>query len=120
VLEVRNQSLENAAYRTCNWIAHEFFGGPDDNHIDVRRVNAPMDAPVVARILSATKVAALGALLVIVVVAGCGRDPSMQGAAFGLACVATLVVSPVSRGHYFVFWVPAVAFVPLRFLQICH
>src|SRR5262249_22267442 len=118
VTSFRNQSLDNAAYRAGNWLAHRFFGGPDESHINVRQVNSPIDAPVIARILSAAKVAALGALLVVVVVAGYRRDPLMQGAAFGLACVATLVVSPVSRGHYFVFWVPAVAFVPLRFLQI--
>jgi hypothetical protein len=31
-------------------------------------------------------------------------------AAFGLACVATLILAPIARGHYFVLLLPAVMF----------
>jgi hypothetical protein len=34
-------------------------------------------------------------------------------AAFGLACAAMLIVSPVARGHYFMLELPAVLFVSL-------
>ena len=75
----------------------------------------PMDAPVVSKVLAVVRLAALAALGLVVLTAGRNSSLLLQGAAFGLAGVATLVVSPVSRGHYFVFWLPAVVFVPLWF-----
>src|SRR5262249_38877578 len=39
----------------------------------------------------------------------CG-DRLSVGFALGLACVATLVISPVARGHYFLLYVPALLF----------
>src|SRR5207237_858956 len=41
----------------------------------------------------------------------------LWGAAFGLAAVATLIVAPVARGHYFVLLLPAALFVPLWLIQ---
>jgi hypothetical protein len=115
---VRNQSLFNAVYRGGNWVAYKFFDGPDDLRIDVTQATMPMDAPIVSHILSVVRFAALAALGAVIVAAGRGGHPLLHGVAFGLAGVATLVVSPVSRGHYFVFWLPAVVFVPLWFRQI--
>jgi hypothetical protein len=34
---------------------------------------------------------------------------------FGLACVATLVISPIARGHYFMLLLPALPLLPLWF-----
>ena len=33
-------------------------------------------------------------------------------ALFGLACTATLSISPISWGHHYVMWLPSVVFVP--------
>lgn len=118
VASCRNQSLHNAMYRGGNWAAHQFFGGPVDIGVDVTRGNMPMEAPLAKHAVNCIRVLALTALAIVVVVAAQRRDPLLPGAAFGLALVATLVVSPVSRGHYFVFWAPAVVFVPLRLLQL--
>jgi hypothetical protein len=118
VASFRNQSLYNAVYRCGNWAAHQFLGGPDDIHMDVTGAAMPMDAPAVSQVLTAIRIAAVMVLAVVVVSAGRSADPLLQGAAFGMAGVATLVVSPVSRGHYFVLWLPAVVFVPLWFRTI--
>lgn len=118
VASLRNQSLHNAVFRCGNWIAHALFDGPDDQKMNVRQGAMPMDAPIVGRLLTTARLAALAALTLVIVVAGRSRELLLISAAFGLACVATLVVSPVSRGHYFVFWLPSVVFVPLWFLRI--
>jgi hypothetical protein len=120
VASFRNQSLHNAVFRCGNWIAHQFFDGPDDLHMNVRRAAMPMDAAIVSHALTATRIAALVALGGVIVLAGRSTQPLLAGVAFGLAGVATLIVSPVSRGHYFVFWLPAVMFVPLWFRQMGH
>jgi hypothetical protein len=41
------------------------------------------------------------------------RDIPGQAATCGLACLATLLVSPLAWGHYYVFLLPAVLFVPV-------
>jgi hypothetical protein len=117
VASLRNQSLHNAVFRSGNWVAHQFFGGPDDIRMNVRMGAMPMDAPIVGRLLTGARFAALAVLGLVLLVAGFARQQTLTTAAFGIACVATLVVSPVSRGHYFVFWLPAILFVPLWFLQ---
>jgi hypothetical protein len=118
VASFRNQSLCNAVYRCGNWTAWQFFGGPDDLRMDVRKAAMPMDAPIVSRVLTVVRMAALLALGAVIIVAGRSGEPLWHGMALGLAGVATLVVSPVSRGHYYVFWVPAVLFVPFWLRQI--
>ncbi|MSR57152.1 MAG: DUF2029 domain-containing protein [Planctomycetaceae bacterium] len=118
VASMRNQSLQNAVYRSGNWFAHKFLNGPDDVKMDVTLAAMPMDAPMVSQVLRALRLAALLGLGAVVVIAGRSSQPLLHGVAFGLAGVATLVVSPVSRGHYFVFWLPAVVFVPLWLHQI--
>jgi hypothetical protein len=118
VASFRNQSLCNAVYRCGNWTARQFFDGPDDLRMDVRKAAMPMDAPIVSRILTVVRLAALLALGAVIIAAGRGNQPVLQGIVLGLAGVATLVVSPVSRGHYYVFWAPAVVFVPFWLRQI--
>ena len=113
----RNQSLSNAVFRFGNWAAHEFAGGPDDRVTGKANGLMPMDAPIVSQILLVLRGVALLAILGVAVRAGRSRDPLLWGAALGLACVATFVVSPVARGHYFVLFLPAALFVPLWLLQ---
>ncbi len=111
---MQNQSLLNAARHLGNWVAYEFAGGSNDR-LRVSDGGAPhvMDAPRVGQMLLALRLAivALAAWLAW----RCGRrgDPLTTAAAFGLACVAALIVSPISRAHYFVLLLPAVLWVPL-------
>ncbi|MBI3863987.1 MAG: DUF2029 domain-containing protein [Planctomycetia bacterium] len=113
----RNQSLANAAYRFGNWIAYEFAGGPYDALTGKDHGLMPMDAPPASNLLLGGRCLALVVLLLVAIRAGRSGDPLLWGVALGLSSVATLVVSPVARGHYFVLFLPASLFVPLWFLQ---
>lgn len=113
----RNQSLTNAVFRFGNWVAFEIAGGPDDRVTGKANGSMPMDAPLVSQVLLVARCLAILALLGTCVRAGCSNDPVLWGVAFGLACVATFIVSPVARGHYFVLFLPAVLFVPLWLMQ---
>lgn len=112
----RNQSLFNATYLFAIWLTADPAELEKAKHRDpneiVERGELP-DFPVVNRIVPVFNGLALLALLIATV--RMGRDAELigQGAAFGLACVASLIVSPVARGHYFVLMLPALLFVPL-------
>lgn len=113
----RNQSLANAVYRCGNWIAYEFAGGPYDALAGKEHGLMPMDAPLVSNLLLVVRCLALVMLLCVAVRAGLSANPLLGAVALGLSSVATLVVSPVARGHYFVLFLPAAVFVPLWFLH---
>ncbi len=113
----RNQSLANAAYRFGNWVAYEFAGGPFDAKTGKDHGLMPMDAPLVSTLLLVVRCLALVVLLLVAIRAGLSASPLLGGVALGLSSVATLVVSPVARGHYFVLFLPAALFVPLWFMQ---
>jgi hypothetical protein len=110
---IRNQSLTNAVARFGNWAAFEFAGGPDDRLIDRGAAELGtmlMDRPSVhAALLVIRGIAALVLVAAVVALGRCGDRVSL-GFAFGLACVATFIVSPVARGHYFMLYVPAILF----------
>ncbi|HEV3025444.1 MAG TPA: glycosyltransferase 87 family protein [Pirellulales bacterium] len=113
---LRNQSLGNAVYRMGNWIVHEIADGPDDRRLDEFGYNpvvTSMDVPIVGQALGAVRLAFMALLLVYGSHMGWRGDKLGQSAGFGLACVATLVVSPVARGHYFMLWLPAVIAAPI-------
>jgi len=111
---IRNQSLTNAVQRFGNWAAFQFAGGPDDRLLDQVRLpelgTMPMDRPMVHAGLLAVRGLAGLALLAAVVALGRRGDRVSLGFVLGLGCVATLVVSPVARGHYFLLYLPAVLF----------
>lgn len=113
----RNQSLANAVYRLGNFVAYELAGGPYDDRTGKAHGLMPMDAPLVSNLLLVVRGLALVALLAVAFRAGTSGTPLLAGVALGLASVATLVVSPVARGHYFVLFLPAAIFVPLWLLQ---
>jgi hypothetical protein len=111
----RNQSLHNALYRLGNFAAYAFTGGPDDRLVE--EFHAPqmvMDRPEAEQALLLAR-AALGlALLALGARLARGDGGRLNLATgFALACVAMLVVSPVARGHYFMFLAPATLLVPL-------
>ncbi len=76
-----------------------------------------MDAPIVDRLLMAARLAA-GLLLVVVGyrMARAG-DRLGQAAAFGQACVLTLIVAPIARGHYYVMLLPGIVFASAWLLE---
>ncbi len=107
----RNQSLANAIY-LWEKTGPRLLG----------RETQPDDAPDRPERVVHTE----ARILVVVVVAillmtGCtlGRrtDHLDQTTAFGLACCASLLVSPLSWGHYYMAQAPAVLFVPLWLLR---
>jgi hypothetical protein len=113
----RNQSLTNAVKRLGNRLAFAWGAGPDDRLVDdlaQQQTPMPMASPVVDRAMRLV-FAALVALLLAAAwrVAGRRHDTLDLAALFGLACAATLVVSPISWGHHYVMWLPALVFVPL-------
>jgi len=117
----RNQSLQNAAYRLGNFLWHKAVGGPDDRLADFferpkeifQRPEMIMDSPAAEKILLGLRLAILAALGVVGIRLGLRGDALSLATAFGLACVTMLVVSPVSRAHYFMLFAPAILYLPL-------
>jgi hypothetical protein len=117
---VRNQSLTNAVSRFGNWAAFQFAGGPDDRSVDrgaAELGTMPMDRPGVQVALIGIRGAAAALLIATVIVLGRRSDRISLAFAFGLACVATFIVSPVARGHYFMLYIPAILFGGLWMLE---
>lgn len=114
---VRNQSLSNAAYRLGNWIDHAWFDGPDDRAIDAVPFNPQhpallMDSVAAERMILAARLLMLGLLGLACLRTVWQASPIGLAAVFGLAGVASLAVSPISRGHYFISLLPAAIWVP--------
>ncbi|MFV0443685.1 MAG: glycosyltransferase 87 family protein [Planctomycetaceae bacterium] len=109
---LRNQSLTNAVYRAGNTFDYWLFGGPDDRAIDAIPFNPGhqlrMDAPLVGTLLTVVRLLLLGLLGQVGWRAVQSGDRFALARVFALACVASLIVSPLSRGYYFVLWLPAV------------
>jgi len=123
VRSIKNQSLDNAAYRLGNWITYQFAGGPDDSIIDRPHpagVVLPMDISLAGELIVIARVAGLAVLLLFVIRSARSDEPLGRAATFGLACVATLVVCPVARACYFALFLPAVVFTPLWLAQLGH
>ena len=113
---VRNQSLSNAVFSLGNWFVHVVLDGPDDRVNRVagrRRLEQPMDHPLVAPAIDVARGAIL--LMLLAAAARLARQPDDAAlcAAFGLACAATLLLSPLSWGHHYLIWAPGVLLVPL-------
>jgi hypothetical protein len=121
VRTVRNQSLDNSAYRFGNWFYAQFADGPDDTVIDRphgENVWLPMDTPLAGEMIVLARVFAFAMLLLFVVQAARRDRPLGRATAFGLACVATLVVCPVARGCYFALFLPAIVFTSMLLLRL--
>jgi hypothetical protein len=107
----RNQSLANAVYLWERSTAPR--SGPR-----FEAKNSP-DRP--ERIIHGAVPVLIGliltALLVVGFLLGRQEDPLDQAAAFGLACCATLVVSPLSWGHYYMAETLAVFLAPIWLLR---
>jgi hypothetical protein len=116
----RNQSFANAAHRLGNWTHYYFADGPNDNGPQQLRLGGKgllMDAPLARQIVLAIRLIAGCLLLPMAFRLGRVDDVLGRAAGFGLACVATLIISPVARAHYFVLIFPAVIFVSLWLMR---
>jgi hypothetical protein len=110
----RNQSLSNAVYRLGNFQAHLFAGAPDDRLVDFQPgLTMPMDGPFVERSLLGIRLSLLGVLVACGVLVAWRGDVLGVAAVFGIAAALTLAVSPLSRGHHYVMWLPGLLLVPL-------
>jgi hypothetical protein len=121
VRSIRNQSLDNAAYRFGNFLTRKLDYGPDDTLVDHPHdasLRLPMDDWRSGMLIVAGRILALAILLWFVLRAGFANDPIGRGTVFGLACVATLVVCPVARGCYYVLFLPAIPFVCQRLVEL--
>ena len=115
VTSPRNQSFANAAYRMGNWLAYIGGYGPYDRMIDTADEavgQMPMDSAAANHAVLLVRLICLGWLGLAVLKLGWRGDPLSIITVYALACAATLVVSPVSRGHYFVLLGPICLAVP--------
>jgi len=113
----RNQSMQNAVVRLGNFAMYLAGAGPDDQDVPLTAHQPlppmPMDHPIVQKGLVALRAVLFAAVLIVAWRLGTAGSRLDLAAAFGLGCVAMLVISPIARGHYFMLYVPAVIFVPL-------
>ncbi len=111
----RNQSLDNGVRRLGNLVAYQWFAGPNDQLVDqpnLPQVTMPMESAAANR---GIKLAVLGFLLglaALVLRTAWHDSLLMWPAVFGLGCLATVIVSPLSWGHHYVMCAPAMLFVP--------
>jgi hypothetical protein len=112
---VRNQSLSNALHHLGNWTAYQFAGGPYDEPFENEKTFVPEFVTDTRAFEFFIRSAQFGVLAVAAWLSWRGgrtHDCAWSLAAFGLACVAMLIASPIARAHYFVSLLPAVLFVP--------
>ena len=107
----RNQSLANAVYL---WDKAESFGQGADSlpklfHDRPERIVHPAVRLVVGVIVAM--------LLTICCTLGRQDDSLDQALAYGLACTSTLIVSPLTWGHYYMAQAQAVLLVPIWLLR---
>jgi hypothetical protein len=108
----RNQSLSNALYLSGTQLAYWFPGNSEPNPWRyIETAGRFMVSPPVTNTILAIRVSLC--LLLIPLAWKRSGDALDRLAVFGLACAAMLIVSPVSRGHYFMLELPAVLFVSL-------
>ena len=108
----KNQSFSNAFYRFGNWADHVIMGGQDDQIVDLEPVDPDrrlaMDAQWVSVVTNLVRMAVVGLAFVLAIRSGWRKDQIAMAAVLGLSAAACLIVSPMSRGHYFMLLVPSV------------
>ena len=67
---------------------------------------------VTHRAVQGVQAIVLTLLMVVVLARGTRGDMLGQAATYGLACLATVLISPLAWTHYYVLWLPSVLFVP--------
>lgn len=111
-LTIRNQSLRNALYRAGNYWAYAAGTSPDDmlleQGIEPEQRAFALDhavwfEPLVKGLSAGLLLLMLGGLAA----AAWRSDELAQASAFGLACLLTLSISPISWGHHYTLALPA-------------
>jgi hypothetical protein len=125
---VRNQSLVNAASRLGNWAAYAFAGGPNDEPNQDAQSPAhgaaapsggsteqqlPMEKPTPRLVLAAVRLVLLALLAAVGWRAATAGTKLDLAAGFGMACTASLLVSPLSWAHHYPVSLAALLAVPL-------
>jgi hypothetical protein len=114
----RNQSLDNGVRRLGNLLAFAWADGPDDQLVDrpeMTQTAMPMDTPIVDRGIKLVVLGFLVGLAALVLRTAWQSSLTPWPAVFGLGCLATTIVSPLSWGHHYVMAAPAMLFVPALF-----
>lgn len=116
VYSVRNQSLGNAALRAGNFAAAAMGLADDDERLDrneVRVADTVMGGPTAQRAVTVVRYGLLLMTLFAVGLLSFDQRPASLIMAMSLGLVASLVVAPVARGHYFMLLAPAIVFAPI-------
>jgi hypothetical protein len=107
----RNQSLGNAIYllnRGVHGLVRPASGAtPAADRPE--RVTSPAVPAILACLMAV--------LFVVGASVGSREDPLDRITAYGLACCASLIVSPLSWGHYYMALAPAALFMPIQLLR---
>jgi len=110
----RNQSLSNALYHTGNQMVFWFSDVSEPNPwLYNETAGRFMTSPAVTKTVLAIRVLLCLLLIPVGWRMAVRGGPLGAAAAFGMACMAMLIVSPIARGHYFMLEWPAVLFVSL-------
>ena len=117
-----NQSFSNAAHLLADRVRGWATNGANSvtNQAAHRRWLASVTATaerrradhVTRRAVQGVQVIVLTLLMVVGLARGTRGDVLGQAATYGLACLATILISPVAWTHYYVLWLPSVLFVP--------
>lgn len=116
---LRNQSFTNGAVHLGNWAAHMFAGGASDT-AELKPGDPPrlMDSNSMRMLLLSGRAAACLLLAVLGLSMGLTGAPLARVAGFAMACVATLIVAPIARAHYYTLMYPAVLFPALWLVTV--
>jgi hypothetical protein len=125
-----NQSFSNAAHLLAARIRGRASGGADSVTDQAAHTHwlAAITATaerrradyVTAGRVQGVQVMVLALLLVVGLAVGLRGDALAQAATYGLACLATVLISPVAWSHYYVLWLPSLLFVPLWLVRRGH
>jgi hypothetical protein len=117
----RNQSLANGVWRLGNYVAYQAgWSDVSDERIDqpnVISVLMPMDQSQARFFAPVVSLIGLAALTWLMLRAAYAHDLRLWPAIFGVGCLASLVVSPLSWGHHYAIAWPAALFVPALLYQ---
>jgi hypothetical protein len=107
----RNQSLANAVYLLRR--GSQFWARPSTGATSAADRLERIAHPAVPAMVTCV----LAVLLIVGASVGSREDPLDRITAYGLACCASLVVSPLSWGHYYMALAPSALFVPIHLLR---
>lgn len=113
---IRNQSLGNAAHLLVDELRRPANDRTGQLHwllADTLKAARRRADQATERVVQIARLGVLVMLGVLGLLMGLRRDLLGQAVAFSLACLATLLVSPLAWTHYYVFLQPALVLMPL-------